>query len=148
MHRKLCLTTILVLLLGAGPALAECFDWPLRRGAGARFVEDADTVFVTVPVLPPKLSALSVQVRGVVAPRTQFGECPEEKKRGLTARNFVLKILSTADKIRFCDPEWDGDHRRILANVKFDQFDLAQILIEKGFGRAPVEGKQPSWCIR
>lgn len=134
-------------VLVAAPALANCFDWPLRRGDGSRHVEDADSIYVALPGLPPKLGALTVQVRGVIAPRTRFGECIDEKKHGIHARNYALKILSTAASVRFCDPEWEGGTNRILATVKVDEHDFGQVLLAKGYARPAADGKK-SWCIR
>jgi endonuclease YncB( thermonuclease family) len=133
--------------LGGAPALADCFDWPLRRGEGSRVAEDADSIYIAMPGLPPKLAALVVQVRGVIAPRTRFGECVEEKKRGIQARAFALKLLSTARAVRFCEPEWEGGTNRVLATVKIDEHDFAQALLDKGHVRPATAGKK-SWCIK
>jgi micrococcal nuclease len=138
---------VLILMLYSGTAFAECYDWPLRRGDGNRFVYDASTIYVSLPGLPEKLADFRVQVRGVVTPRIKYGECLDEKKRGKRARNYTVKLVSTAKNIQFCEPKWIGDERLLSARVVIDKFDLAKIFVEKGYGRTD-DGSSKSWCIR
>ena len=83
----------------------------------------------------------------MITPRIKFGECVDEKKRGKRARNYTVKMVSRAKKVQFCEPEWDGNGRQLTARVLVDEFDLAKVLVEKGFGRVSVKGKKKSWCI-
>lgn len=153
MHLFVRLTIVLLAMLAAAPAAwvapagaADCYNWPLRRGEGNRIAEDADSIYVSLPGLPKKLAAVTVQVRGISAPRTLNGHCLDEKKKGVAARGFALKLLGTADKVGFCDPEWQGETNRVLAGVTIDGHDYAQALIAKGHARAVVPGKAASWC--
>lgn len=138
---------VLFLVIFSGTAFAKCYNWELRRGHGNRFVADASTVYVNLPGVPKDLSDFTVRVRGVITPRIKFGECVDEKKRGKRARNYTVKMVSRAKKVQFCEPEWDGNGRQLTARVLVDEFDLAKVLVEKGFGRASVKGKRKSWCI-
>lgn len=139
---------ILFLVFYSGTAFAKCYNWELRRGHGNRYVADASTVYINLPGVPKNLSVFSVTVRGVATPRIKFGECLDEKKRGKRARNYTVKLVSRAKKIQFCEPKWEGKGRKLSARVMVDNFDLAKVLVEKGFGRAWEEGKKKSWCIR
>ena len=89
----------------------------------------------------------AIKARGVLTPRIKNGECLGEKKRGKRARNFTVKIVSRAKKIKFCKPQWAGKGRQLVAKVLIDDFDLAEVLVEKGFGHPSEDGKK-SWCIR
>lgn len=133
------------LLLFSESALAACHDWPLRRGEGNRYVFDADTIYVSLPGLPKPLADVVVEIRGIVAPRVKFGSCVDEKRHGLKARTYVVKLLSTAKSVRFCEPEWHGESHRILAKVMFGEFDLARVLLDKGYAR-PAEKGRKTWC--
>ena len=82
-----------------------------------------------------------------MTPPIKNGERPDEKKRGKRARNFTVKILSRAQKIKLCKPQWAGKGRQLVAKVLIDDFDLAEVLVEKGFGSPSEDGKK-SWCIR
>ncbi len=64
----------LILLSYSGTALAECYDWELRRGGGERYVADASTINISLPGVPRKFSDFTVKARGVVTPRIKNGE--------------------------------------------------------------------------
>ena len=138
---------VLFLVFYSGTAFAKCYNWELRRGHGNRFVADASTIYINLPGVPKNLSDFKVSVRGVVTPKIKFGECLDEKKRGKRARNYTVKLVSRAKKVQFCEPKWDGNGRQLTARVMIDNFDLAKVLVDKGFGRAWVKGKKKSWCI-
>lgn len=131
----------------SGTALAKCYDWKLRRGGGKRYVADASKINISLPGVPRKLSDFTVKARGLVTPQIKNDEWLNEKKRGKRARNFTVKIVSRSQKIKFCKPHWAGKGRQLVAEVLIDDFDLAEVLVEKGFGRPSEDGKK-SWCIR
>ena len=97
--------------------MAKCYDWELRRGHGNRVVRDAGTVYINLPGVPKKLSDFTVLGRCVLTPRIKNGECRDEKKRGKRARNFTAKLISRARKVQFCEPQWAGKGRQMLARV-------------------------------
>ena len=136
----------LILLSYSGTALAKCYYWQLGRGGGKRSVADACTINISLPGVPRKLSDFTVKARGVVMPRIKNVERLDEKKRGKRARNFTVKIVSRAKKIKFCKPQWAGKGRQLVAKMLIDDFDLAEVLVVKGFGRPSEDGKK-SWCI-
>ena len=127
--------------------MAKCYDWELRRGHGNRVVRDAGTFYINLPGVPKKLSDFTVLGRCVLTPRIKNGECRDEKKRGKRARNFTTKLISRARKVQFSEPQWAGKGRQMLARVMVDRFDLAKVLVDKGFGR-PSDSGTKSWCIR
>jgi len=69
------------------------------------------------------------------------------KKRGKRACNYTVKLVSRAKKVQFCELKWDDNGRQLTARIMVDDFDLAKVLMDKGFGRAWVKGKKKSWCI-
>ena len=82
-----------------------------------------------------------------MTPQIKNDEWLDEKKRGKRARNSTVKIVSRAEKIKFCKPRWAGKGRQLVAKVLIDNFDLAEVHVEKGFG-CPSEDGRKSWCIR
>ena len=119
----------------------------MRRGKGGLVIKDAGAIYVTLPHVPKEMANLVVNVRGVLIPRIRFGECPGEKRRGKKARKFVVKVVTKARKVRFCDPVWDGKSNRIVAKVDIDGFNLAEEIVKKGLGRVAT-GKRKSWCTK
>ena len=138
---------VLFLVTFSVDVAAKCFDWELRRGHGNRVVRDANTVYINLPGIPKNISDFTVQARGILTPRIKNGECLDEKKRGNRARNFTTKLISRARKVRFCEPQWAGKGRQLAARLMVDGFDLAKVLVDKGFGR-PSDSGTKSWCIR
>ena len=138
---------ILFLVFYSGTAFAKCYNWELRRGHGNRFVADASTICINLPGVPKNLSDFKVSVRGIVTPKIKFGECLYEKKRGKRACKYTLKLVSRAKKVQFCELNWYGNGRQLTARVMVNNFDLAKVLVDKGFGRAWVKGKKQNWCI-
>ncbi len=108
---------------------------------------DASTIYINLPDVLKNLSDFKASVCGVVTPKIKFGECLDEKKRGKRAGNYTVKLVSRAKKVQFCEPKWDGNGRQLTARVMIDNFSLAKVLVDKGFGRACVKGKKKSWCI-
>jgi len=69
------------------------------------------------------------------------------KKRGKRACNFTVKLVSRAKKVQFCELKRDDNGRQLTVSIMVDNFDLAKVLMDKGFGWAWVKGKKKSWCI-
>ena len=64
-----------VLLALPVPVHADCYTWPLRDPA----VYDGDTVYITMPGLPPDLAHMSVRFDGVDTPeRGGRAQCEAE----------------------------------------------------------------------
>ncbi len=126
-------------------ASADCYEWPLREGKGGRLAYDADTIYITMPGLPPSIEKMSVRVNGIDAPEIR-GKCGSEKTLARTARDFVNKRLRSAKSVAFCKPRWGKYAGRVLADVYIDGNRLADTLIEKGIGRKYDGGKRRGWC--
>ncbi len=96
-----------------GFAQTVCYQWPLRQPP----LYDGDTLFITMPGLPPELARMSVRVDGVDTPEIR-GKCEAEKELA----------------------------QRAKARVEFDGHDLAHLLMAEGLGRAYHGGKREGWC--
>lgn len=121
------------------PALAECLQWPIR---GSPY--DGDTIGITLP-LPVPLDAAAVRVRGVDAPEMR-GECQAERDLAARARSLTVSAIIGAERIEFCEPEWDRYGGRVVATVRIDGRDLAELLIAAGVARIYDGGRREPWC--
>ena len=77
---------------------------------------DGDTCYVSAPVLPGKLSKMSVRVLGIDTPEIK-GKCEKEKELALIGRQTANELFRAATKIEFKDLKWDKYGGRVLSNV-------------------------------
>ena len=77
------LATVLLFIAAPSVAGATCYDWPLRTSQG-RMAYDGDTIYITLPRLPPSRSAMLVRVAGVDTPALR-GNCETETARARQA---------------------------------------------------------------
>lgn len=127
------------------PAIAACYDWPLRDYRG-NYAYDGDTIYVAIPGLPAEITNMSVRVRGVDTPEMR-GQCDSEKQLAQKARDYARQRLKAATSVQFCEPEWGRYGGRVVASVRVDGRPLDLDLIHQGLAR-PYDGKtkrQP-WC--
>ena len=139
-----CAATV-TLLTGSLPAIAACYDWPLRDYRG-NYAYDGDTIYVEIPGLPEEIAKMSVRVRGVDTPEMR-GKCESEKQLAQMARDYARQRLKSASSVQFCEPEWGRYGGRVVASVRIDGSPLDIELINQGLAR-PYDGKtkrQP-WC--
>ena len=68
------------------------------------------------------------------------------KKQGKRACNYTVKLVSRPKKVQFCELKRDDNGHQLTARIMVDNFDLAKMLMDKGFGQAWVKGKK-SRCI-
>lgn len=132
-------------LLSSLPAIAACYDWPLREYRG-NYAYDGDTIYVAIPDLPSEIAKMSVRVRGVDTPEIR-GKCESEKQLAQKARDYARDRLKAAKSVEFCEPEWGRYGGRVVASVRVDGSPLDLELINQGLAR-PYDGKtkrQP-WC--
>ncbi|KZC99983.1 nuclease [Thalassospira sp. MCCC 1A02898] len=137
--------TAAVTMITSLPAIAACYDWPLREYRG-NYAYDGDTIYVAIPGLPDEIANMSVRVRGVDTPEMR-GQCDSEKQLAQKARDYARQRLKSATSVQFCEPEWGRYGGRVVASVKIDGSPLDLELIENGLAR-PYDGKtkrQP-WC--
>ncbi len=144
-YRLILALLALLVLLTAFQAQAECYDWPLRVGYQGRIAYDGDTIYVTMPGLPPEISAMSVRINGIDTPEIR-GKCQAEKDMAVKARDYVLGLLSAAKTVQFCNPQWGKYAGRVVADVKVDGKLLSELLIENSLGRPYDGGKREGWC--
>ena len=122
-------------------AWATCYDWPLRTPPAY----DGDTLYITMPGLPPELSEMLVRVAGVDTPEIR-GRCISERVSAIRARDFVIQSLAGAGAVSFCNPKWGKYGKRVIADVMLDGKSLAATLIERGLGRPYGGGRRQGWC--
>ena len=106
---------------------------------------DGDTCYVSAPVLPGKLSKMSVRVLGIDTPEIK-GKCEKEKELALIGRQTANELFRAATKIEFKDLKWDKYGGRVLSNVYLDGKLYSNILIEKGLARPYDGGAKKGWC--
>jgi micrococcal nuclease len=143
--RAVMACTAAVTMITSLPAIAACYDWPLREYRG-NYAYDGDTIYVAIPGLPDEIANMSVRVRGVDTPEMR-GQCDSEKQLAQKARDYARQRLKSATSVQFCEPEWGRYGGRVVASVKIDGSPLDLELIENGLAR-PYDGKtkrQP-WC--
>lgn len=143
--RAVMACTAAVTMIASLPAVAACYDWPLREYRG-NYAYDGDTIYVAIPGLPDEIANMSVRVRGVDTPEMR-GQCESEKQLAQKARNYARQRLKTATSVQFCELEWGRYGGRVVASVRIDGSPLDLELIENGLAR-PYDGKtkrQP-WC--
>jgi len=136
------LATVLFFIATSSVAGATCYDWLLRTDRPAY---DGDTLYITMPGLPPELSEMLVRVAGVDTPEIK-GKCEVEKTLAIQARDFVTQSLKEAHSVAFCNPKWGKYGKRVIADVVIDGKNLAATLIENGLGRPYGGGRRKGWC--
>ena len=130
-----------LLLLVPSVLGATCYDWPLRTPSAY----DGDTLRIIMPGLPPELSEMLVRVAGVDTPEIR-GKCISERVSAIRARDFVIRSLTEARSVSFCNPKWGKYGKRVIAEVMLDGKSLAGTLIERGLGRPYHGGRRKGWC--
>ena len=139
--RTLLATVLLFVIAAPSVAGATCYDWPLRSPPAY----DGDTIYITMPGLPPELSEMLVRVAGVDTPEIR-GKCISERVSAIQARDFVIRSLAEANSVSFCNPKWGKYGKRVVADVVLDGKSLAATIIERGLGRPYHGGRREGWC--
>jgi endonuclease YncB( thermonuclease family) len=125
--------------------LAFASDFLQMREYRGNVCYDGDTCYVSAPVLPGKLSRMSVRVLGIDTPEIK-GKCEKEKELALIGRQTANKLFRAAKTIEFKDLKWDKYGGRILSNVYLDGLLYSDILIDKGLARSYDGGAKKGWC--
>ena len=144
MNQAMARWLFLAFLFVPSLAAADCYSWPLRTVDG-RQNYDADTLYIAMPGLPPALADMSVRALGVDAPEIR-GKCESERAKAAEAREFVTAKLAGAASVTFCNIKWDKYGGRILADVRIDGENLADILIQRRLARSYDGKKRGGWC--
>lgn len=125
---------------------AGCYAWPLRLHDGQP-AYDGDTLYVTIPGLPPELAALSVRLRGIDTAEAGYrAQCAVERELGARARARLIAALWAARSVVFCDVGWDKYGGRIDAVAIVDGEDIGAALVAEGLARRYDGGARDSWC--
>ena len=111
-------------------------------------VYDGDTITISAKVqgdpLGPTYYKWSVRFRGIDTPEIK-GKCEEEKIVAIKARDFSRKALFNAKTITLKNLKRDK-YFRLLADVYFDDIDLANALLVNNFAVKYSGKKKSSWC--
>lgn len=108
-------------------------------------VIDGDTLTVNAEIWPDLTHVGRVRVRGVDTPEIR-GQCEQEKALALAARDFVRALLAD-QTVMLSEIENDLYGGRVLARVHLATGeDLADLVIDAGYGRPYEGGKRKSWC--
>jgi len=86
-----------------------------------------------------------VRLRGIDTPMIE-GECEQESSLAVDARNFVHKMLISAETIVLHDIDRDARAFRLIADVEVDGVDLGSALIDAELGRTFDGETQQIWC--
>jgi hypothetical protein len=88
---------------------------------------------------------IEVRLRGVETPAID-GECEQERALAVDARNFVHKLLMGAETIVLRDIGRGQSAFRLIADVTFDDIELAAAVLEAELGRPSDDAKEQVWC--
>jgi len=110
-------------------------------------VYDGDTIKVTVPGWPSVIGEkISVRIRGIDTPEIRRVKCPDEKVKGLEARDRLTIFLSNAKAVCLYNVGRDK-YFRLLADVYADDKDVAETLIANDLAVLYDGGtKTNPWC--
>jgi micrococcal nuclease len=94
---------------------------------------------------------LSIRLKGLDTPETDFAKCPEERALGLKAK-ARLDALMKGKGVRVVPAITKAGHlvtdkyRRGLAVATVNGVDVATILVQEGLARPYTTGRRRSWC--
>jgi endonuclease YncB( thermonuclease family) len=108
---------------------------------------DGDTITFNIKDVHPLLGEkINVRLFGVDTPEIRTNDkC--EKEKGRTAKRLVANLLQNAKRIDLENIKRDK-YFRILAEVKFDQKSLSEVLIKNGLAYEYFGKTKPkvNWC--
>ena len=108
-------------------------------------VYDGDTFRADIRGLPDIIGKnIAIRILGIDTPEIK-GKCEEEKIVAIKARDFARKALFNAKTITLKNLKRDK-YFRLLADVYFDDIDLANALLVNNFAVKYSGKKKPSWC--
>lgn len=109
-------------------------------------VIDGDTLKAEIAGLPDPLRNVSIRVMGIDTPEKR-SKCPNEKARANLAKAFVQEQLKMTKTVTLKNLTWDKYGGRILAEVYFDDRNIAELLIQEHLAIAyHGEKKSFDWC--
>ncbi|XOF33515.1 MAG: thermonuclease family protein [Candidatus Electrothrix sp. YB6] len=140
--------TVLFLLLNLPAGVAAKKERSYGNLKDVQFIKnyDGDTITVDLKGHHPLFGDnISVRVAGIDTPEIR-GKCAQEKELAREAKQVVGQILQDARRIRLNNVR-RGKYFRIVADVKADRQDIAELLIDEGLA-VPYDGgkKTYDWC--
>ena len=108
-------------------------------------VYDGDTFRADIRGLPDIIGKnIAIRILGIDTPEIK-GKCEEEKIVAIKARDFARKALFNAKTITLKNLKRDK-YFRLLADVYFDDTDLADALLVNNLAVKYSGKKKSSWC--
>ena len=108
-------------------------------------VYDGDTFRADIRGLPDIIGKnIAIRILGIDTPEIK-GKCEEEKVIAIKARDFARKALFNAKIITLKNLKRDK-YFRLLADVYFDDTDLANALLVNNLAVKYSGKKKSSWC--
>ena len=108
-------------------------------------VYDGDTFRANIKGLPDIIGKnIAIRILGIDTPEIK-GKCEEEKVVAIKARDFSRKALFNAKTITLKNLKRDK-YFRLLADVYFDDTDLANALLVNNLAVKYSGKKKSSWC--
>lgn len=108
-------------------------------------VYDGDTFYVTVKSWPDIIGKnIAVRVKAVDTPELK-GACYAEILKAREAKKFTVHKIRAAKTVELRNMSRDK-YFRIDADVYLDNQNLADALIQQGFGVVYTGGKKFDWC--
>ena len=108
-------------------------------------VYDGDTFRADIRGLPEIIGKnIAIRILGIDTPEIK-GKCEEEKIVAIKARDFARKALFSAKTITLKNLKRDK-YFRLLADVYFDDTDLANALLVNNLAVKYSGKKKSSWC--
>ena len=108
-------------------------------------VYDGDTFRADIRGLPDIIGKnIAIRILGIDTPEIK-GKCEEEKIVAIKARDFARKALFNAKIITLKNLKRDK-YFRLLADVYFDDTDLADALLVNNLAVKYSGKKKSSWC--
>ena len=108
-------------------------------------VYDGDTFRADIRGLPDIIGKnIAIRILGIDTPEIK-GKCEEEKVVAIKARDFSRKALFNAKTITLKNLKRDK-YFRLLADVYFDDTDLANALLVNNLAVKYSGKKKSSWC--
>lgn len=109
-------------------------------------IYDGDTFYVIVKSWPEIIGKnIAVRVKTVDTPELK-GACYAEILKAREAKKFTVQKIRSAKKVELRNMSRDK-YFRIDADVYLDNQNLADALIQQGFGVAYSGGKKFDWCL-
>lgn len=108
---------------------------------------DGDSIIFDIPGMPPIVGErMVIRLREVDTPELNKAQCEQERKNALKAKNRVHSLLKSAKVINLHRAA-RGKYFRILADIEFDNQDLATVLLDEELA-IPYSGgaRNHSWC--